>query len=152
MNMTRIVLANPLQMVSEIEPDFSSFIESVLSRQPQSNSAGEPQSFVPAADVLEEKEQFVVRCELPGCVKEQVRVTFHENQLVIHGERKPESAAAEANYHWRERRFGPFERTVEFPSTVDPTRVQAEFRDGVLVVTLPKSDEAKPRQIPVRFE
>jgi len=106
-------------------------------------------AFAPALDVVEEKDNFLVKMDLPGLSKEDVSVTIQDNFLTIKGERKHEVEKKEANFHHRERVYGSFTRTIELPTRVDAGKVDATFRDGVLHVTLPKSEEAKPKEIKV---
>lgn len=106
-------------------------------------------AFAPALDVVEEKDSFLVKMDLPGLTKDDVNVTIQDNFLTVKGERKHEVEKKDTNFYHRERVYGAFARTVELPTRVDATKVQANFRDGVLHVTLPKSEEAKPKEIKV---
>jgi HSP20 family protein len=106
--------------------------------------------FAPAIDVAEEKDNYVVKAELPGLSKDDVSVTLEDNYLTIRGEKKPESEDKGANYHHKERTYGSFSRTIGLPTTVDAQKISAQFKDGVLQVTLPKSEAAKPKQIEVK--
>jgi HSP20 family protein len=106
-------------------------------------------AFAPALDVVEEKDNFLVKIDLPGLTKGDVSVTIQDNFLTVKGERKHGVEKKEANFHHRERVYGSFARTIELPTRVDAGKVEATFRDGVLHVTLPKSEEAKPKEIKV---
>lgn len=106
-------------------------------------------AFAPALDVVEEKENFLVKMDLPGLTKADVTVTLHDNFLTVKGERKHEVEKKDTNFYHRERVYGTFARTIELPTRVDSGKVLATFRDGVLHVTLPKSEEAKPKEIQV---
>jgi HSP20 family protein len=106
--------------------------------------------FLPAIDVIEEKDKLVVRCDLPGFNKDDVTVTLEDNCLSIKGERKAEAVSKEANYYRQERMYGSFHRVFELPTSVDAKSIEAHFRDGVLQVALPKAEEVKPKQIPVK--
>jgi HSP20 family protein len=105
--------------------------------------------WTPALDVFEEKENFVVKAELPGMRKEDIEVSFHDGSLSISGERKGESKHEDAEVYRAERFFGRFQRTVTLPAAVSPDKIKAAYKDGVLTVTLPKTEEAKPKQIDV---
>jgi HSP20 family protein len=105
--------------------------------------------WTPAFDVYEEKDNFVVKAELPGVKKEGINVSLHEGDLIISGERKSETKSEGTEVYRAERYFGKFERVVTLPAAVAASQVKAEYKDGVLTVTLPKSEEAKPRQIAV---
>ena len=106
-------------------------------------------AFAPALDVVEEQDNFLVKIDLPGLSKDDVSVTIQDNFLTVKGERKHEVEKKEANFHHRERVYGSFARTIELPTRVDAGKVAATFRDGVLQVALPKSEEAKPKEIKV---
>ena len=106
-------------------------------------------AFAPAIDVVEEKDEFLVKVDLPGLSKDDVSVAIQDNFLTIRGERKHEVEKKESNYYHRERVHGQFTRSIELPTRVDAGKVQANFKDGVLYVTLPKSEEAKPKEIKV---
>lgn len=105
--------------------------------------------WTPALDVYEDKENFTVKAELPGMKKEEIEVSLHEGMLSISGERKSESKREEAEVHRTERFFGRFQRTVNLPAAVAAEKVKAAYKDGVLTITLPKTEEAKPKHIDV---
>jgi HSP20 family protein len=105
--------------------------------------------WTPALDVSEDKDNFYVRVELPGMTKEDIELALHEGCLSLSGERKTERTHAEAEVLRAERFFGRFQRTVSLPSPVANDKVKAQYKDGILTVTLPKTEEAKPRQIDV---
>jgi HSP20 family protein len=103
----------------------------------------------PALDVYEDKDNFVVKAELPGMKKEDIEVSLHDGSLSISGERKTESKREDSEVYRAERFFGRFQRTVSLPATVAADKVKAAYTDGVLTITLPKTEEAKPRKIDV---
>ena len=105
--------------------------------------------WTPALDVYEERDYFTVKMELPGMKKEDIEVSFHEGSLSISGERKTETKHEETEVYRSERFFGRFQRTVSLPSTVDPAKVKASYKDGILSITLPKTEAAKPKHIDV---
>ena len=104
----------------------------------------------PALDLYEDKENFVVKAELPGMKKEDIDVSLHDGSLSISGERKSEDKVENSEVYRSERFFGRFQRTVALPATVDAARIKAQYQDGILTVTLPKAEEAKPKQIDVQ--
>lgn len=106
----------------------------------------------PALDVWDDKDAFVVSLEAPGLKKEDFEISFQDGVLSIAGERKAEAESAEKSYFRRERFLGRFCRSVTLPAQVDVSKVSASYKDGVLTVTLPKSEEAKPKQIEVRLD
>jgi HSP20 family protein len=105
--------------------------------------------WTPALDLYEDKDNFVVKAELPGMKKEDIEVSMHEGSLSISGERKSEEKHKDADVYRTERFFGRFQRTVALPTPVAADKVKASYKDGVLTITLPKTEEAKPKQIEV---
>ena len=101
----------------------------------------------PAVDIYEDKDSFVVKAELPGMKKEDIDVSLHDGSLSISGERKSEQKWEDAEVYRAERFFGRFQRTVTLPAAVNAAGINAQYKDGVLTVTLPKAEEAKPKQI-----
>jgi HSP20 family protein len=104
----------------------------------------------PPLDLHENKENFTVTLELPGMKKEDIDVSLHDGSLSISGERKSEQEFADAEVYRSERFFGRFQRTVPLPAPVAADKIRAQYKDGVLTVTLPKAEEAKPKQINVQ--
>lgn len=103
----------------------------------------------PTLDVFENKDNFVVKVELPGMTKEDIEVSLHDGSLSISGERKSEKKHEDAEVYRAERYFGRFQRTVTLPAPVASDKVQAQYKEGVLTITLPKTEESKPKQIDV---
>ena len=107
-------------------------------------------SWAPALDVHEDKDSYVVKTELPGMKREDIQVSFHEGSLSISGERKNETKHKDAEVYRAERFVGRFQRTLVLPSPVAVEKVKAQYKDGVLTISLPKTEEAKPKQIEVQ--
>src|ERR1041384_2031360 len=105
--------------------------------------------WAPALDVYDEKDQFVVKAELPGMKKEDIEVSFHDGGLSISGERKSETKHEDDEVYRAERFFGRFQRTVSLPTPVAVDKAKASYKDGLLTITLPKTEEAKPKHIDV---
>jgi len=105
--------------------------------------------WTPALDVYEEQDHFIVKAELPGLKKEDIEVSFHDGGLSISGERKSETKHEDAEVYRAERFFGRFQRTVTLPAPVAVDKAKASYQDGVLTVTLPKTEEARPKHIDV---
>jgi HSP20 family protein len=92
----------------------------------------------------------VLKAELPGLRREDIDLTVENSTLTIRGERRRDDGVPEDRYHRLERVHGVFQRSFTLPTTIDAARVRAEYRDGVLTVTLPQREEARPRQIDVQ--
>jgi HSP20 family protein len=106
----------------------------------------------PAVDLYEEKDDIVVKAELPGIEKDNVEVNLSNHHLTIKGEKKKEEEVKEENYYRSERTYGAFFRTVELPADVQGEKVKASFKNGILEVRLPKTEEAKTREIKVKVD
>lgn len=109
-------------------------------------------AWAPACDICETENEIIVKAELPGMKKEDVNVSFENNTLTIRGERKFEDETKRENYHRVERRYGEFIRSFLLPSFVDTGKINAEFKDGILRVALPKREEAKPKQVEIKIK
>jgi HSP20 family protein len=106
--------------------------------------------FAPALDVEETDAEYLVKTDLPAVKKDDVKVSVENGVLAIEGERKQEKEEKGKKFHRVERSYGSFVRRVSVPTDVDPQKVSAEFKDGVLNVHLPKSENAKPRAVNVK--
>jgi HSP20 family protein len=106
----------------------------------------------PACDIYETDNEIVVKAELPEVKREDVKVSIENNVLTIHGERKFSEETKRENYHRLERSYGEFTRNFTLPSFVDTGKINAEFKDGMLRVTMPKREEAKPKQVEVKVK
>jgi len=105
--------------------------------------------WLPALDLRETKEGFFATVDVPGIEPRDIHVTLREGLLIIRGERKNEIEEKEETFYRSERQYGVFSRAVRLPSAVDGSKVVASFKNGVLTVMVPKSAEAKDRDIPV---
>jgi len=106
----------------------------------------------PTCDIYETDNEIVVKAELPEVKKEDVNVSVENNILTLRGERKFSEETKKENYHRLERSYGEFSRSFTLPNFVDAGKINAEFKDGMLRVTMPKREEAKPKQIEVKVK
>jgi HSP20 family protein len=106
--------------------------------------------WTPLADITEDDKEYIVKTELPGMRKEDVKVTVENGVLTISGERKFEKEEKKKKYHRVERGYGTFMRSFSLPDDANFNKVNAEFRDGVLTVHVQKSERAQPKQIEVK--
>jgi HSP20 family protein len=109
-------------------------------------------TWTPAVDVYEDENSFLIKAELPEVNKDDVKVNLHDNMLSISGERRFENEQKRDGYHRVERSYGEFYRSFALPPNVNTDAINAQFKDGVLRLTLPKKEEAKPKQISVNVE
>lgn len=106
--------------------------------------------WVPRADIHETEDAFTVQLDLPGVEKSDVKVKFEDDTLIVSGERKYESKTDDNNFHRVERIYGSFTRSIALPKDIDSDKVSANFKNGVLEVTLPKAEEVKPKEIEIK--
>ncbi len=104
----------------------------------------------PPVDIYESENDIVLQAELPGLKKDEIDVRVEKNVLTLNGQRERENEVKEDGYYRSERAYGSFSRSFTLPTTVDATKIAATYRDGVLTLTLPKVEQAKPRQIEVK--
>ncbi len=125
-----------------------------LNRMFEAAMTGEPigrGTWVPPVDIFETSDKdVIVKVELPEMKREDIKVTFENDVLTVEGERKFVSDVDREQYHRVERGYGSFRRSFTLPNSVDTANVQATYQDGVLTVTLPRREEARPKQIQVK--
>jgi len=109
-------------------------------------------TWTPSVDIFEDEMSFLVKIELPEVLREDVKVNLNENNLSVTGERRLENEEKREGYHRVERTYGQFYRSFTLPPNVNTEAINAEFKDGVLRLTLPKKEEAKPKQIEVQVK
>ena len=106
----------------------------------------------PLVDVIDKKDSILVKAELPGVDKKDVKISLSENILTIRGERKEEKEIKKEDYYCCERAFGTYSRTIALPVEVDKTKAKATFKNGILEITLPKIEETKTKEIEIQPE
>ena len=104
----------------------------------------------PALDIAESDNEITVKAEVPGCKVEDIDISVHGNTLTISGEKKAEEEKKEKGYYHLERSYGSFRREVSLPGDVDPEKVEASCKNGVLTVTLPKSEKEKAVKVKIK--
>ena len=130
-------------------------LSSVLGRQVQARQNGDNESitvaeWAPVVDITEDEQEYLIKADLPEVQKEGVKVTVENGVLVLAGERRLEKEDKNRKYHRIERSYGSFARSFSLPNDADSSRVNAEFKEGVLKLHIPKSESARPRQIEVK--
>ena len=133
---------NSLQ--SEMNRLFNTFFDT-----PAAGSGG-LRRWVPAMDLVETEDRFVLRADLPGLTEDDVSIEFENNVLTVSGERKAEHEDRKEGYYRVERSYGSFSRSLTLPEGVDPEAVEASFDNGVLEVRIPKPEERKPRKVAIK--
>ncbi len=107
---------------------------------------------LPAVDVEESENDYVFRAEIPGLKKEDVKISLVDNVLTLAGEKKAEERRQDRTYHRVERTSGSFRRTYSISKPIQADKISAQYKDGVLEITVPKAEEAKPREIEIKVQ
>jgi len=108
-------------------------------------------TYAPRVDVVENKENFIVRAELPGMKKDDVKLTLENSVLTLSGEKRFDEKRDEDNFHLRETRYGKFERSFRLTDNVDRSNIVADYKDGVLTISLPKTKESQSKEIAIKM-
>jgi len=103
----------------------------------------------PAVDIYDDEDKIVIKAELPGVDKKDIMVDLKGKVLTLKGERSHENETKKDHYYRQERCYGKFERAFTLPANVDPDKIKADYKDGVLKIDIPKSEEQKPKQITI---
>jgi len=140
MTVYRWALTDPWREIRQLQREMNTIFESAFGRR---------EGAMPACNVWTGDEDVLVTCELPGVTMEDLDISVMGDTLTIAGSRKGEDVDRSA-YHRRERRTGPFSRSIQLPTRVDPAKVEADYKNGVLNVRLAKAAEEKPRKIEIK--
>lgn len=108
-------------------------------------------TYAPRVDVVENKESFTVRAELPGMKKDEVKLKLENNVLTLSGEKRYDEKHDEDNFHLRETRYGKFERSFRLTDNIDRNSINADYKDGVLTISLPKTKESQSKEIAIKM-
>jgi len=135
------------RMRREMDRLWDSFFEGRPSRKVE-----EVEEWSPTLDVSETKNDLVVKAEIPGIDPKDIDISLANEMLTIKGEKKQEKEEKEENYHLIERSYGSFARTIRLPREVQSDKISASYKNGILKVTLPKSEEAKKKEIKIKVE
>jgi len=142
---------NPFKELGEMEKRWSS----IFGRAPRVGTRDNKEAITvtewsPLVDISEDDREYVIKAEIPEMKKEDIKLNVHNDVLTITGERKYENADKSKKYHRVERAYGSFMRSFALPEDADGTKVTAEYKDGILRVRLPKSDNTAPKAIEVK--
>ena len=142
-----IIRWEPLRERSSLQNEMNRLFNTVADAP--SGNAGTLRRWMPAMDLVENDDHYVLRADLPGMRQEDVSIEFEDNVLSISGERKAEHEDRKEGFYRVERAFGSFSRTLTLPKGIDPEAISAGFDNGVLEVRIPKPEESKPRRISI---
>jgi len=151
-----LVKWNPARELLSVEREFNKLFNSLGSRfglmESTEDEEFENAVWMPLTDISEDKENFSLRLDLPGVKKDEVKISYNDGQLTISGERKQEKETGDSKYHRVERAYGKYYRSFTLPSKIKEDKIEAEFKDGQLIITVPKAEEAKPKEIPIKIK
>jgi HSP20 family protein len=139
-------IRNAFTVNSEIDRLFDNFLSERM------GSSDALSDGIPAIDVEETEQEFLVTAELPGMQKKDIKISFENNYLTLSGEKKESKVSKESNFYRKERSYGRFSRSIPVPSGVMLDKIEAEYEQGVLKVKIPKTEEAKPKQIEIKVK
>ena len=135
------------RMGRDMDRLWDSFFEGGLTKR---GEAGE--GWLPSLDVSETKNDLVVKAEVPGMDAKDIDISLSDGMLTIKGEKRQEKEEKEADYHLVERSYGAFARSIQLPKEVKDDKISASYKDGILMIALPKSEEAKKKEIKIKVE
>ncbi len=133
---------------NEMNRLFNNFFDVPAARN---NSGTQARRWLPAMDLVETTDHYMLRADLPGLGDEDVNIQLEDSVLTISGERKTEQHTEQEGYYRLERAFGGFSRSLTLPDGIDPNSIQAHFDRGVLEITIPKPEQKKPRQVQIKL-
>jgi HSP20 family protein len=152
-----LVKFNPMRDLVDFERQFNKMFNSFENRFGISRSKDEENEYenavwMPLTDIYEDKEKYTLKLDLPGIKKDDVKISFVDNKLSISGERSQESEHKDSKCHRIERSFGRYYRSFNLPEHVQSDKINAEFKDGQLTISVPKAEEAKPKEIEIKVK
>ena len=137
-----IIRWDPFREMTSVQNQFNRLVDQMW--------GGRQESWLPAVDVFDNKDAVVVKAELAGMDPDDIQIEVEDNVLTVKGERKFEETVDEERYYRVERRYGSFQRSLALPQGVKPDDISASYEDGILVITVPKVEEEKPKRIEVK--
>jgi len=152
-----LVKFNPMRDLVDIEREFNRMFNSFenkfgISRSKDEDTEYENAVWLPLTDIYEDKDKYSLKLDLPGIKKEDVKISYVDGKLSISGERNVESEHKDSKCHRIERSFGKYYRSFSLPENIQQEKINAEFKDGQLTITVPKSEEAKPKEIEIKVK
>jgi HSP20 family protein len=141
---------DPFREITSLRDEIDRLFDSFFGRQTSMTSR--EGFWVPAIDVEETDSEYIVKAEVPGLKKDEVKISISNDTLTISGERKMEKEEKGKTYHKIEMNYGKFERTIRFPGEVLADKAKASYKDGILSVSVPKSEKAKVKELEIQIE
>jgi len=146
-----LVRWRPFRDLATMQEEMNSLFDRLFDRFPERKDISEG-IWSPCVDISETKDDLVITAEIPGMKKDDIKISLNDNILTLKGEKRQEKVVDEENYHRIERSYGALHRSFTLPTTVQQDRVKASYKDGVLQITLPKAEEAKPKEIAIEVK
>ena len=152
-----IVRWNPARELLSIEREFSRMFNNFEKRFGFGDGGEKDEEYenavwAPLTDISENKDQYILKMDLPGIEKKDVKISFSDGQLNISGERKQEKEDKDSKYHRIERSYGRYFRSFTLPAQIKEDSIDASFKDGQLTITVPKAEEAKPKELEIKIK
>lgn len=151
-----LVKWNPTRELLNAEREFSKLFDNFTNRFGVSRSDGDEEYenavWMPLTDISESDDHYELNIDLPGIAKEDVKISYSNNELTISGERKQEKESKGSKHHRIERSFGKYYRSFTLPEKIKDDQIDASFKDGQLRIIIPKADEIKPKQIDIKVK
>ena len=142
-----LVKWNPLREMETFQNRFGNFFSEPFFMTSLLNDEDGTGRWEPVVDIYDDKDNIVIKAELPGVDKKDIKVDLKDHVLTLKGERSYENEVKEDNYYHKERAFGKFQRAFRLPVNLDSEKINADFKDGVLKIEIPKPEEEKPKKI-----
>lgn len=151
-----LVKFNPFRDLLNVEREFSRLAKSFDNRYGLTGRDGDDEYdnavWTPLTDVFEDDNKYELKMDLPGVSKDDLKLSFKNGELCISGERKQAKEEKSGQYHRIERTFGKYYRSFRLPELIKSDKIDAEFKDGQLTVTIPKAEEAKPKELEIKVK
>lgn len=150
-----LIKFNPMRDLVDFESEFNKMFNSFENRFGISRSKDEQNEYqnavwMPLTDIFEDKDNYMIKADLPGMQKDDVKISYTDGQLSISGERVQEQESKDTKCHRVERTYGKYYRSFNLPKEIKEDKIKAEFKDGQLTITIPKADEVKPNEIEIK--
>jgi HSP20 family protein len=140
---------DPVRELLSLQEKMNRLIDQTLSRSHSEGEVSTSGAWAPAVDLYESDKNLILKAELPEVDQSDIELSIDDDRITLRGQRRLEKEVSEKQFLRMERAYGPFHRTFELPASVDAEKVKAEFKRGILTVTLPKRASEKARQIPI---
>ena len=144
-----LVRWEPVRELTSLQGEMNRLFNTFFDAPATGSNGGAQRRWVPAMDLVETDDHFVLRADLPGLTEDDIAIELEDNVLTVSGERKSETEKRDEGFYRLERAFGQFSRSLTLPEGVDPESIAAAFSNGVLEVRVPKPEERKPRRVSI---